>query len=234
MELDWKNRELYKKATEGLTLDQWRWEFLRRDPDYQAAWKKKKGVGKTKDMNAAAFDLEIFIDPQIAAKQIKQNIKFIRRAGYQLHDVECAVLKYFHKEKAKRLDKDFFTSSVRPLLRDKGKAVFVFDVAKPIQEQIDHVKAELVKAQKAYEKYIASRIAKNKKRPRRGVESEIPLIIKKQVMPKLDHLRALDAKSQGAKFGDIGKTIYNVADPSDARKRGKREHFYATLMWQIL
>ena len=231
--LDWKNVEEYKKATKDLNLYQWRWEFLRRDPDYQQAWKDRKGVVEIDNLNVAAFDLETFIDPQISANKLKNSIKFIQRP-YQLHDFKCAISKYFPKNEGERFDTEFFTTSVRSILNDKEKAVFIFDLTRPIDDQIIHVKSELLKAQESYDQYITSRIAHGKKRPRRGIETEIPLIVKNRIAPKIDHLRVLDAKAKGVKFKEIGSVIFRVSDPKEAHTRGKREHYYATQIWKIL
>lgn len=35
---NWRNRANYPKAGARLSLNRWAWEFLRRNPNYQAAW----------------------------------------------------------------------------------------------------------------------------------------------------------------------------------------------------
>ena len=37
---DWEDAEAYPKRYEDISEGNWRWEFLRRYPEYQQAWKR--------------------------------------------------------------------------------------------------------------------------------------------------------------------------------------------------
>jgi hypothetical protein len=65
---DWHNAEAYPRKESDLTLDQWKWEFLRRSPDYRSQWSSKKRY-----RIPLGFDLKNWIDPRGPAKP-----KFLR------------------------------------------------------------------------------------------------------------------------------------------------------------
>ncbi len=235
MELDWTDRNAYKELTQGYNDDQWRWEFLRRAPEYQRAWKTRSLDLDIASANAYRFGLENFIDPQIPSKQLGDHIKFVRQTGYQLHDVVCTISHHFPKKEAQELDREFFTTSIRRILNDKECAVFVFDITRPILEQINHVKSTLVKLQEGYRSSIESQLKNSGyKLPKRGKGSEIPEIIINQITPNINQLRTIDARSCDASFSDIGKIIFHVLDDHEAGKRGKDEYLYAVSIWRLL
>lgn len=235
MELDWTDRNVYKELTQGYNDDQWRWEFLRRAPEYQHAWKTRSPHPDADSANAYGFDLESFIDPQTLGSQLGDDFKFIRQSGYQLHDVVCSIFQHFPKKEAQALDKDFFTTSIRSILNNKERAVFVFDITRPIPEQINRVKSTLIRLQEDYRSSIESQLKNNgHKLLKRGKGSEIPEIIINQIKPNINQLRTLDARSCNVSFSEIGKIIFGIPDTHEAGKRGKDEYLYAVSIWRLL
>lgn len=233
---NWQDTTVYLKEPADLLLDEWRWEFLRRDQGYRRAWLKRCGDTNIDSVNAAIFDLHGFIDPAISAKRLKEPLKFLRsEEGSQLHNLRGFISKYFPKDEAREIDYDFLTSRMRSLLCDKERAVFVFDITKPLSPQIRRAFASLEILQRNYRELIVGQLTKHgKKMPRRGASEEIPEICVRDVPPSPEHLRVLDARNEAVPFVDIGKVIYNVKDSDAAAIRGLREYRYAKMFWKLI
>jgi hypothetical protein len=67
--LDWRNPADYE-YTAGLTLHQWAWEFLRRNPEYQATWERFKDADQATRLKAAQhWGMSYLVDPDLAAPE---------------------------------------------------------------------------------------------------------------------------------------------------------------------
>ncbi len=233
---DWACRKSYVEDTEGLDNDQWRWEFLRRDPDYRRAWGRRCGEPDIDSANAAWFDLPYFIDPALKAKQLDKKPSFLRtEEGSQLHDLRCAITQPFSKRGQQALDNEFFASHIRSILCDKERAVFVFDITKPLAPQIDRAETALDTLQQKCRDQIEQQLKRHgKSMPRRGAYEDLPEICMRDIPPKLDHLRVLDARNQDVSFTCIGEVIYEVEGYDAAAIRGSREYAYAKQFWKMI
>ncbi len=74
---DWRNSEEYS-YTADLTLHQWAWEFLRRNPEYRAAWEEFQGTsrlakeyGAREEAAGAEWGLEWPVDPDLRATEAR-------------------------------------------------------------------------------------------------------------------------------------------------------------------
>ena len=230
---DWIDRALYQRDTKELSLDMWRWEFLRRDNNYRRSWNRKGKNEETNAVNAGAFDLPYFINPSLKALELKDALRFVRTdEGTQLHDIRCSIIKFFSKEKGHALDNEFFTSHFRSLFSDPEKAVFAFDLTKPLEPQVERASIALDALQLDYRDSIAKQLRK-KKMPRRGSADEIPEVWLRQIPPNLDHLRILDARAKKVPFAEIGRVIFNDVDYDAAAIRASREYSYARIYWRM-
>lgn len=93
---DWRDRSFYPKPG-TLTPAQWRWEFLRRDASYQAAWIRCM-IDPHRDTiknESRQFYLTRLIEPRLSAQQVPvQDVRFNRhlmRAGPELFASGIAV-----------------------------------------------------------------------------------------------------------------------------------------------
>jgi len=228
---DWRDGSKYKKATEGLSPKQWRWEFLRRDPHYRRSWGRRSGKEEIDRMNAGGFDLPEFIDPAVPAHKLKKPLAYLRahegsplaRVCYSLGD----------EQRNRRHELLYY----RKILSDENLAVFVFTVTKHIDDQVEHARQQLHKLQGNYKESIESQLRKNKSRlPRRGSSADTPIIVgKKGFSPnKLNYLRVLDARNEKVAFAKIGKVVFRVEDYANAASRAKKEYDYARMVWKIM
>jgi len=87
----WHDQKQYQEDTTGLDRNGWKWEFLRRNIQYQSAYKESKNIldAQIRKANAGNFSLHDFIDPSQRAKDIEGKIKFLKNArGERLRNIK--------------------------------------------------------------------------------------------------------------------------------------------------
>lgn len=72
---DWKQAGLYPDPSRA-SMARWAWEFLRRNSDYQAAWRGRKATA------AAQFGLRTLVDPM--SKFSLGRVRFLKSGGIRL------------------------------------------------------------------------------------------------------------------------------------------------------
>ncbi len=194
--LNWRNGQEYPKP-DGIDLDHWRWEFLRRSQEYQQDWIdvnrkgptdtrtwKKKSWHKTLKALLDKYGLQIVLpDP---ALQFPPSLQF-RHPAEKVH--------------VGSIDKlGRFTSIRLP----PGRAAVLFDIMKPLGPQLTLAKSSLEHAQV---------LLTGRKHGRRKHFTHWALL-----------LRILDARSQGVTYSKIGQVLLDIADYNDAAARAKQLH----------
>jgi len=207
---NWKDRDAYLKYVD-IHDRSWRWEFLRRDPDYQRAWERAEKTDlsewrvparEDKQLSENLFRLHNLFDPKMVRNRIGDA--FIVRGG--------STFKYLKSEDALELiDKlnippesqmDFLRSIIKDVLvlsdaaNDGDLSLAIFDLNRPLAEQLKNIKHLLEGQQKYYK------------------EKLIPFRKHKKLWPR--YLRMLDAQAQGDPGAmEIHKHLLHEAEQHD-------------------
>ena len=222
---DWTRVADYPDST-TTTHREWRWEFLRRRPDYREAWEKYQGKGRpspvmlggahgvfyalTDDVDGTRlrFGVSVIYDPCC-----KLTDDLIWRAGV-FHPVSgCGVTS--HPDSALRLgaalasrpgsvDQEMQRLSDRIAAeRDAGIQDYRFNIAEPLEPQ-------LTKARNYLRRIQEERFGKiNTRRP----SCELwPL-----------YLRVLDARDSGASWQRIGRILW-PSDAGETKNKARRTY----------
>lgn len=129
---DWRDPEAYA-YTEGLHVHEWAWEFLRRNPDYRAAWEKyqvaaAKGFGASWGVTTR-FGISDPVDPAIPAPEgVPDWLETVDSVLDQITDEE-------------------YVERYGDGAPDDLKEIFIFDVGRPIKPQLEIAAAWLRQAQ---------------------------------------------------------------------------------------
>lgn len=199
---DWKDEEEYKYM-DNHTPELWAWEFLRRNPDYQKDWLRE--LSRWKKSLSEKDPWRDLITPSCRPNENEppQKLPFDRaRAKYNLLEPEIidpsidnykqakdSDLPLFHKGGLLFYDNEFSILQVSGI--DKSEAVFVFDLAAPIKEQLNRAEKDLLDIQKEFLK------GKKIKAPR----NEGKCVFRKK------YIRILDAYARDIKPMEIAKII---------------------------
>lgn len=221
---DWKNEEEYKyldKYTAESEL--WAWEFLRRNAEYRKDWNTAFVIwGKNNKSDAPNYWAQLFgsscssenyrpetilfndarnkwgllfneiIDPDVDKPLVEYPYSLFYTYGY-----------YYEKDDLDNL----------PDLKST-EVLAVFDMAKPIQQQLEYFKAILEDYQNDLIAYSTLRI---------------PYVINKPIYWK-DQLRIFDAKAAGSTDKEIAPVIYNEETYNNAQKKVKNGYKSAVNM----
>ena len=217
---DWTSHQSYPK---GLSRDQIKWEFLRRDYYYKLRWSEyededghallseedRADIELNKKMAAIEYELPDLMNPRIQVDDLKKKI-FIRQfQGVQVFDSMLG------GQKLLLGDSQIKTTE---LIQDDRFAVFAFDLRYPLSYQIEKRAVPLLKKLQAALKRD------------RAVEVKDTDVVTRDY---IKHLRTIDAYSERAKSVDIGHTVFGIKDDDKkARDRADYEYKRALQMWR--
>jgi hypothetical protein len=217
---DWRNPEDYG-FTDSLTLDQWAWQFLRRNPKYVEDWReilltflefiRDHGTdeasryfcqGGTTDHRGEDFC--------VCTVRLRDRFGKWGTAGYynpetddptrlaflqqllpRSHPAPAAV---YSEEDIEKLGIDPRRVTV-PL--DFPEVVHVFDLSRPIKPQVESVGRTLQAQQRWWTEDLGGAVKATRRR-----KSKWPL-----------YLRALDASSAGATYEEMAEVFFPLEDP---------------------
>jgi hypothetical protein len=187
---DWRKAEDYA-YTESLTLHQWAWEFLRRNPAYREDWASLQAritsgelvSDRTLiDVNiglASRWDLYVMADPAVAAHEMESRPHFRYTTDVMVHP-----------DGTLRGGVQWTSGPLNPIL--------VFNLQMPIDSQLEVAKGIL--------RYFRQRLgpAAGQVRQRKGKpqRAKFPL-----------YIRALDGRLEGVSEGKIGLALFKGDEP---------------------
>ena len=190
---DWRKAEDYE-FTQGLALDEWGWEFLRRNSEYRQEWKNltKKYPDRARVLGMIFKDCKKwglrrgYLNPEINFT----NIEFLSPGGGLFNP-------YSFDRKSKSL----------VLMTGTTKVYYEFDVRLPINPQIENIRKILENCQK-----------KCPTKTRKIVRFKHPAT----EWPK--YLRLLDALSEGISDKEIENILYSNSGQRfhDKKKQAQR------------
>jgi len=186
----WKEREQYPDAETQTDL-QWRWEFLRRRPDYREAWTKNH------DESQARYD-RLYGDGLLDDRERYRSTGTTMRAICEPFFVERIDAPWLEKPHAHfwRLPYGWALGEVSEnisidslveqsqLREKKGQMLFAFDLNRPFDEQLLKIRAHFEAVQSEMH---GSTLVKNRQHKRKWSS----------------YLRAIDARDQGATYENI-------------------------------
>jgi hypothetical protein len=223
-------------STDYITRDQMRWEFMRRDSDYRELWEDyQNGELEVENYDATdidplneerynlhkpeykwlrLFDLNLIIDPRIPGDVMPRTFYARWKQGRRMLASQSVDIGEF--------------------IADERYAIILYDIHRPLEDQLDRANATLVKLQsEAKTRSDAIAKLKSKRGNRRGKGSDIPDVI---ITKKLSHnysslLRILDGVLDGASVSEICKGIR----PTEASEREMRDRINTALqLWERL
>lgn len=196
---DWRDAGAYD-YTQDLTLHQWAWEFLRRSPVYLKAWTEYRQSHPTNPIDSLLASLEAShpfyldepADPSLDAQE--GHFSWLRYVGMQL-------LSTRRQGRAEGY-------------RDGGKPEIslTFDFSMPLSPQLEMARTRLERLQEQWKAWLAEAAGVDRVRiePRRRFQPDTFLRL----------IRLLDAKTQGASIGEMGRTLF--PEVSDTRRSAKQ------------
>jgi len=234
---DWKDESAYPRSDE-LSDQLWRWEFIRRMPDYRATWAK-----------AAERECEIL--REIASKSNRDFSQFlspdsvyftVTRAVYEFPEEFNDVLKYrSHPFPNPRLsyqqlvrdglqgglvgfgylDEEGGTLAANPKPVDMdistilfaNRVLIQFDLMEPGRPQFERARARFERLQADYVK---------KQNYSDRLEAKLRGRRRKHMWPR--HLRVLDARDEGVSYEKIGIELNRLAERSlEIERMGRKQ-----------
>jgi len=245
---DWRDESAYpQKVVEGnkpprnhveLSQDQWRWEFLRRDTDYREDYEaccngalrykvcegtdpnlvpqKPRGRKNKDGAPPLLYDMASIVDPRHTWRDMPKKI-FLRR------------------HEGKQIPTDG-TVDVPGLLTNPRYCLMVYDVHRPLAEQIERAQSHLFALQGEADK-AQQTAAKRRGRSqhRRGDVGEHEVITTNRLSDDFRHmLRLVDAIMDKAKIAEIGEILYGATDYNKAQTKMNKERAKALSMWHWL
>lgn len=140
----WKDHSKYPKDTEKTTDEEWRWEFLRRDRNYQDDW-KKLCIGEFSEIdpeNLLEYGLAELEDPTKSYKQLKHKNIFQK---YPAIIGEHEIVEWKYADLSEHQDKRIWGI----LHEENSNLVSVqLNIHRPITPQIDQLQKILENKQK--------------------------------------------------------------------------------------
>lgn len=201
---DWRDSSAYGDTNKPKPLERWRWEFVRRNSEYRSEALAFFGILEAREKAAEAFRRlktpearEQFLE--LADRQEQAYSAFWRRWGY------CGVLdpriakypnddlKILHHDRANIMDgspsSEAGRSSISPRI---GQTAIVFNLDRPLQEQMKTARAALKKRQNARHD---GKAIQQRRHPTKWI----------------GYLRTLDAREAGASWAEISVIHPNTA-----------------------
>jgi hypothetical protein len=214
---DWRNVKDYDYM-DNHTPELWAWEFLRRNPEYRKDWEEAFAIWGKNKSDAPNHWAHLFGSSCSTEKCQPETLSFeSARVKWQLFqpeiinpDIDKPPFEYpfplfytygYYYSK----DELYLLSNL-----NDSEVVAVFDLAKPIQQQLEHFKSILEEEQNDLVKHS---------------ELEIPVVKNKPGYWK-DQLRIFDAITAGSDEREIASVIYDEKTYNNAQD--KVEHGYAS------
>jgi hypothetical protein len=232
---DWRNQEAYPVNGDDLKRWEWRWELLRRTPNYRMLWEKRSEPGSTKyvtNLNIKTVDyvhhlynLDSLIDPATPLSAFKES-PFTSKAGdsFSLPSKQSLEGEWFKERGIEPTNTEaklnylinylelvgLLESSTHP---DPGSLFkfFRIDLVHPITDQLKHIRL--------FEKEWKD--LEERRKTESGSDSNEIVFPKKFRFEKKDrknwpiYLRLIDAKHQSAKDMEIYNQISNELEKKD-------------------
>lgn len=186
----WKNSEEYSDS-ESRTDLQWRWEFLRRRPDYRAAWVNNydecqayydrlnsEGLLDNRDRYRAVGSTYITVCEPFHTNRI--DAPWLDKPGMHFWNFTYGWALGTLSEHVP-IDSLVAASKRR---EDRGQMLFAFDLNRPFDDQIEKVRAFFEGAQS---ERLGLKLLKNRQHKRKWGT----------------YLQAIDARDQGATYEDL-------------------------------
>jgi hypothetical protein len=237
---DWQNRDAYPKNGKALKRWQWRWEFLRRTPDYRELWEERSqpdSIRYVTKLNVRIdnwvhqlYNLDILIDPANSLSDFEES-PFIYKVGdsFRLPSRQSLKGEWFEQhgvdtaDPEAKLDFLIYYLELVGLLEsskptDPGDLFkfFRIDLLHPINDQFKYLKS-FKESQEKEEKLSE----KENDLDSKDIQFPKRLHFKKESRTKWPfYLRLIDARYQSAEPVVIFKQIQNEmeADGLDWRK----------------
>jgi hypothetical protein len=229
---DWRDASAYPQP-DDLSAKRWRWEFVRRMPDYREAWDR-----------AAPIEYENLCQQAKAvgrdASRLRQpnDLYFIVSSGTALTSADCyGLLKYgihpMHNPRLQRPaifeggpsilrfnDEEPGGRATRPMKEYRQEKIRIragwttvhFDLTQPLSEQLERARKLLEQIQRSFaEECDFASMLKQKASSRK----------RKKEWPR--YLRVLDARNEGVSYNIIGQTIKGLRPDAATKKMTVQE-----------
>jgi len=222
---DWRDRPTYEGLA-SLTDTLWRWQFLRRHAEYRQDWKIHAQGTYERELSCYGGNVERVLPldhPDFKADIVYLAVNHTRALEEVINFNEaCERLDRYGLRGCgmpapwiDRPSKIFFDETdgavlegtgdkIGPLRVSLGQAMYMFDLKKPIAQQIKKAAKKLIGIQRF--------------RMRKKVDQRLH----RELWP--DYLRILDARAEGITFSKMGQTILRVKDYDAAASRAKKAH----------
>jgi len=202
---NWQNKDEYPENDDSLTLDQWKWEFLRRDEGYNKAWLNRNH----KKSAFLKYPLYDWADPNCDdAPKFSRSCQLVE---FNATDDEWQLkLHYYAMQESQRLAPSIFSISL-------------FD---PIEPQLNFIR-------EVYEKWNKRNVPKEE-RPGRAQKKNNSTDTKKS-RPRTLLLRVLDAHNNGVLTPEILDVLAKEEDFKIVEESSMRRTIaYAKNFWKQL
>jgi len=141
---DWRNKDDYKDM-KGFSLEQWAWEFLRRNSEYIQEWETINRLPQEKKMyeffktGAHKWGLRRYVDPN---QSYNRTVKFLPLGGDIIEPIEVSPRVITINRSLNR----------NPRPDQKGNVYIQFNLHAPINPQIERSRKNLKSLQKKFSK----------------------------------------------------------------------------------
>lgn len=194
---DWRDGGGYPKPNE-LTLDEWRWEFLRRRSDYRTDYMRpeEKFIGESKGRYfERAHKMNYVADPHLSCLDLKthgEKLGDIYPPYFDIVFLDTSLSSHYgypwNDEKRPRVEPQPYHIDLR------------IDLTRPLTPQFNRFRKLAAEAQKSW--------SKGGKVSRRLRTDKWPL-----------YLRVLDARASGASYSQIAHALLRHKKPTDQGTR---------------
>ncbi|MEJ2345531.1 MAG: DUF2285 domain-containing protein [Gammaproteobacteria bacterium] len=233
---DWRDPDDYPRP-DDLDDPGWRWEFLRRTPEYRQDWEAnwpatfeaKPDIPpdhirfRAKMPGAVAkYALPYGLpNPAFSAQQLQPSgLLFTRHLDEEPPPDSPELAELYESCEQEDVATEHAEGELSDELivfpNNKVQCRALFDLDKPLKPQLATVEEQL----KVLQKQRQGKLRRNR--------SQVP----REEWPTL--LRVLDAISTGATYKDIGQLLYGVEDYDAAGAKGKKKHDQALKFWATL
>ena len=238
----WQDVNAYPSKPNELASWQWRWEFLRRRPQYRIIFLNLRGAAFAQDLIKINFDIECFIDPKLSAPELSNNPFAMLSGGesFRLPDRHYFETDFFC-ERNIELDDDAgklttlldYFESLNLFESDEGAddEFFRLQHHKPIRPQKKLINKRLDSLQESRTKLKKHLRSEDKNDPF-SFHNALPQGLRlagKDQENWVRHIRIIDAKDQGATHAEIAKqfvedeivdeaTVYKFTENKETNK----------------
>ena len=205
---DWRDTAAYpdSRSTDN---DMWRWEFLRRDPQYRERWLTwYNGQGQTASPDELiSFGLRDFLDPSVSYKKLVKKRPYIFQQYPAILDSN--EVNWVYEDTDDRLESD-----IQSILNDTDSLIDIrIDLKRPITPQMESMAIRNMLCER--QKKLVGRILRHR-------DSDDSVL----------YLRAIDAIFVGVKNATIGKHIFGGTTKPSQAARGRQAEKKVRNMWQ--